>query len=54
MVQLHLEDGYVMVVEAKAVDLVIVTTKRPSIWTYLKLKEFKTRVGSRKTIRKYS
>jgi hypothetical protein len=50
MVQLHLEDGYVVVVEAEAVDLVIVTTKargwaqdpvipkKPSNWTYLKFK----------------
>jgi hypothetical protein len=56
----------VIVVEAEAVDLVIMTTKtqariqdpvtpkRPSSWTYLILKEFKTRVESRKTIRKYS
>jgi hypothetical protein len=68
MVQFHLEDSYVVVVEAEAVDLVIVTTKvrawaqdpmipkRPSSWTYLKLKEFKTRgtQKSRKTTRKYS
>jgi hypothetical protein len=27
MVQFHLDDGYMVVVEAEAVDLVIVTTK---------------------------
>jgi hypothetical protein len=48
------------------VDLVIVTTKvqvwtqdpvipeRPSSWTYSIFKEFKIRVGSRKTTKKYS
>jgi hypothetical protein len=66
MVQLLLKDSYMVVVEAEEVDLVIVTTKarawaqdpvtpkRPSSWTYLKLKEFKIRIGSRKTTRKYS
>jgi hypothetical protein len=46
MVQLHLEDDYVMLVEAEVVDLVIATTKaqvwvhdlvtpkRPSNWAY--------------------
>jgi hypothetical protein len=53
-----------VVVEVEAVDLVIETTKaqaqdpmtpeRPSSWTYSMLKEFKTRVVSRKTTRKYS
>jgi hypothetical protein len=64
MVQLHLEDNYVVVVEVKVVDLVIATTKarahdlvtleRPSNWTYSIFKELKTRVGSRKTTKKYS
>jgi hypothetical protein len=66
IVQLHPEDDYVVVVEVEAVDLVIATTKtqawaqdpmtleRPSSWTYSILKEFKIRVGSRKTTRKYS
>jgi hypothetical protein len=66
MVQLHPEDDYVVVVEVEPVDLIIVTTKaqartqdpmtpeRPSSWTYSIFKEFKTRVGSRKTTRKYS
>jgi hypothetical protein len=56
----------VVVVEVEAVDLVIATTKaqaraqdlvtpeRPSSWTYSIFKEFKTRVGSRKTTKKYS
>jgi hypothetical protein len=51
----------VVVVEVEVVDLVIATTKvqtpaqnpitseRPSSWTYSMLKEFKTRVVSRKT-----
>jgi hypothetical protein len=30
------------------------TLERPSSWTYLLLKEFKIRVESRKTTRKYS
>jgi hypothetical protein len=66
MVQLHPEDDYVVVVEVEAVDLVIATTKaqaraqdpmtpkRLSSWTYSILEDFKTRVGSRKTTRKYS
>jgi hypothetical protein len=66
MVQLHPEDDYVMVVEAEVVDLLIATIKaqariqdpvaleRPSSWTYLIFKEFKTRVESRKTMRKYN
>jgi hypothetical protein len=66
MVQLHLEDDYVVVVKAEVVDLIIVTTKvqaraqdpvipkRPSSWIYSIFKEFKIRVESRKTIRKYS
>jgi hypothetical protein len=63
MVRFHLEDNYMVVV---MVDLVIVTTKvqvwtqdpvipeRPSSWTYSIFKEFKIRVGSRKTTKKYS
>jgi hypothetical protein len=55
-----------VVVEAEMVDMVIATTKaqaraqdpvtleRPSNWTYSIFKEFKTRVESRKTTRKYS
>jgi hypothetical protein len=66
MVQIHPEDDYVVVVEVEAVDMVIETTKararaqdpvtpkRPSNWTYSLLKDFKTRIGSRKTTRKYS
>jgi hypothetical protein len=66
MVQLHPEDDYVVVVEVEAVDLVIATTKaqaqahdyvipkRPSNWTYSIFKEFKTRVESRQTTRKFS
>jgi hypothetical protein len=66
MVQLHLEDDYVVVVEVEAVDLVITTTKaqaraqdlvtpkRPSSWTYSIFEDFKIRVGSRKTTRKYN
>jgi hypothetical protein len=66
MVQFHLEDDCVVVVEVEAVDLVIATTKaqaraqdpmipkRPSNWTYSILKEFKTRIVSKKTTRKYS
>jgi hypothetical protein len=66
MVELHPEDDYVMVIEAEAVDLVIATMKaqawaqdpvtpeRPCNWTYLIFKEFKIRIESRKTTRKYS
>jgi hypothetical protein len=66
MVQLHPEDNHVVVVEAEMVDLVIaamkvqawaqdpVTLERPSSWTYSMLKEFKTRIESRKTTIKYS
>jgi hypothetical protein len=55
MVQLHPKDDCVMVVEAEAVDLVIVTTKaqawaqdpmnpeRPSNWTYSIFKEFQNK-----------
>jgi hypothetical protein len=56
----------VVVVEVEAVDLVItimkaqvwaqnlVTPERPSSWTYSIFKEFKTKMESRKTTRKYS
>ena len=56
MVQLHPKDNYVVVVEVEAIDLVIATTKaqarahdpmtpkRSFSWTYLTLKEFKTRI----------
>jgi hypothetical protein len=66
MVQLHPEDDYVVVVEVEGIDLVIATTKawaraqdpvipkRPSSWTYSILKEFKSKIRSRKTTRKYS
>jgi hypothetical protein len=66
MVQFHPEDDYVVVVEVEVVDLVIATMKaqalaqdpmtpeRPFNWTYSILKEFKTRIGSRKITRKYS
>jgi hypothetical protein len=66
MVQLHPEDDCIVVVEVEAVDLIITTMKaqaqaqdfvipkRSSNWTYSLLKVFKTRVGSRKTTRKYS
>jgi hypothetical protein len=62
MVQFHLEDDYVVVVEVESVDLIIATTKaqaqaqdlmnseRSFSWIYSILKEFKIRVGSRKTI----
>ena len=55
-----------VVVKVEAVDLVIatmnaqtraqdpMTSKRPSSWTYSILKEFKIRIVSRKTTRKYS
>ena len=66
MIQLHPEDDNVVVVEVEAVDMVIVTMKaqawaqdivtpeRPSSWTYSMFKEFKTRIVSKKTTRKYS
>jgi hypothetical protein len=56
MVQLHPKDKYILVLEAKMVDLVIatmkaqaraqdpVTPKRPSNWIYSIFKEFKIRV----------
>jgi hypothetical protein len=65
-IQPHPEDDYIMVVEDEVIHLVITTTKaqarvhdpmtleRPFSWTYSIFKEFKTRVESRKTTRKYS
>ena len=55
-----------VVVEVEAIDLIIATRKaqaqahdlvipeRPSSWIYLIFKDFKIRVGSRKTTRKYN